>query len=277
MQDLDTLLTGATALAQQAAAAVLDIYRDHDVGVTYKADDSPLTRADLASHRIITRGLRTLTPDIPVISEESAHAPLQNADLNRMWIVDPLDGTKEFVKRNDEFSINIALVEDGIPRLGVVYAPVLRLIYRAAHGAGAFRCQVAEDGALTDCQSIAVRLLASPLAVAVSRSHGGARTDGFLSRLQAHYDTKLIVRGSALKPCLVAEGSADIYPRFGKTMSWDTAAPHCIVEEAGGLVRDLRGQPLRYDDPYARNPSFVVVGDDTLPWQEFLADEAERG
>jgi len=270
VRNLDTLLEGAIALARQAAAAVLDIYQDHDIGVTYKADDSPLTRADLASHRIITRGLATLTPDIPIVSEESAHEPLQDTDLNYLWIVDPLDGTKEFVKRNGEFSINIALVKEGIPILGVVYAPVLRLFYRAVRGAGVFRCH--EEG---DCFPVAVRPLGTPLKVAASRSHGGKRTDSFITHLQKAYNVELIVRGSALKPCLVAEGSADVYPRFGKTMSWDTAAPHCIVEEAGGLVHDLHGQPLRYDDPYARNPSFVVVGDAALPWQDFLSNERD--
>lgn len=270
MQDLDTLLEGAIALARQAAAAVLDIYQDHDIGVTYKADDSPLTRADLASHRIITSGLARLTPDIPIVSEESAHNPLRDTDLSRLWIVDPLDGTKEFVKRNDEFSINIALVEAGIPILGVVYAPVLRLFYQAVRSAGAFRCH--EDG---DCSAIKVRPLTTPLKVAASRSHGGQRTDSFIAHLQKAYDIEMIVRGSALKPCLVAEGSADIYPRFGKTMSWDTAAPHCIVEEAGGFVRDLHGQPLRYHDPYTPNPSFVVVGDTALPWQDFLSDKRD--
>jgi 3'(2'), 5'-bisphosphate nucleotidase len=270
VQDLNTFLQGAIALARQAAAAILDIYQDHDIGVTYKADDSPLTRADLASHRIITTGLTELTPDIPIVSEESAHHPLQDTDLSRLWIVDPLDGTKEFVKRNGEFSINIALVEQGIPILGVVYAPMLQLFYQAVRGAGVFRCH--ENGG---CVPIQVRPLATPLKVAVSRSHGGKRTDSFIAHLQNAYDIELIVRGSALKPCLVAEGNADIYPRFGKTMSWDTAAPHCIVEEAGGLVRDLHGQPLRYHDPYARNPSFVVVGDDALPWQDCLSEERD--
>lgn len=273
MQDPRYLLEPVIDLARQAARAILDIYQDSDLGVTYKADDSPLTRADLASHRIITQGLGALTPDIPIVSEESADTPLTDVDLSLVWIVDPLDGTKEFVKRNDEFAINIALVSEGVPILGVVYAPVLRLFYQAVRGAGAFRCH--EDA---PCQPIAVRRAAgTPLNMAVSRSHGGKRTDGFIRRLQEAYDVALIVRGSSLKPCLVAEGSADIYPRFGKTMSWDTAAPHCIVEEAGGLVRNLHGQPLRYDDPYIRNPSFVVCGDASLPWQTFLANEAEQG
>ena len=270
MQDPSDFLDSVTDLAKQAARAILDIYQDSDLGVTYKADASPLTRADLASHDIITRGLHELTPDIPIVSEESAHTPLVDVDLSRVWIVDPLDGTKEFVKRNGEFSINIALVQDGVPILGLVYAPVLQLFYWAVRDVGVFRCH--EDGT---CHPIAVRPLATPLKVAVSRSHGGKRTNGFIERLGNTYDLELIVRGSALKPCLVAEGSADLYPRFGKTMSWDTAAPHCIVAEAGGSVYDVSGAPLRYFDPYSRNPSFVVVGDTALPWQHFLSDERD--
>lgn len=256
-------------LAQQAAQAILDIYQDHDVGITYKEDESPLTRADLASHEIITHGLSQLTPDIPVVSEESRSQPDNIASSPQVWVVDPVDGTKEFIKRNGEFTVNIALVERGEPILGVVFAPVLNLYYQAIRGAGAQRCDIGKDSQMS-CSSLRVRPLATPLTVAASRSHGGKRTQKFLKKLGKAYDLTIHSRGSALKPCLVAEGSADIYPRFGKTMAWDTAAPQCIVEEAGGMFCDFQGRPLRYDDPHARNPSFVVYGDKNLPWQKFV-------
>lgn len=256
-------------LAQQAAAAILDIYQDYDVGITYKADNSPLTRADLASHNIITRGLSQLTPDIPVVSEESRSQPENMASSPQVWVVDPVDGTKEFIKRNDEFTVNIALVERGEPILGVVFAPVLNMYYQAIRGFGARRCELNEEHQMS-CKQVQVRPLATPLTVAASRSHSGKRTKKFLKKLGKAYDLEIYPRGSALKPCLVAEGSADVYPRFGKTMAWDTAAPQCIVEEAGGIVCDFQGRPLRYDDPHARNPSFIVYGDKTLPWQKFV-------
>lgn len=246
-------------IAEGAGDAIMAIYQQTDIATTTKADRSPLTEADLASHRHIVSQLMTLTPDIPVLSEESEHLPYAERQAwRRFWLVDPLDGTKEFIKRNGEFTVNIALIEAGKPVLGVVYAPVLKTTYSAAQGSGAYKEEAGESTTritVTEFSEGAER----SLQVVASRSHAGAETEAFLNQLRQHYPLEVISSGSSLKFCLVAEGRAQLYPRFGPTMEWDTAAAQCIVEEAGGVVHQLRTQtPLSYNKADLHNPHFMV-------------------
>jgi 3'(2'), 5'-bisphosphate nucleotidase len=264
--DLGHLLPGVLALAESAGAAIMEIYRDGDLGETRKQDDSPLTLADLASHRLIVRGLEELTPDIPILSEEEAAVPYaERAGWPRFWLVDPLDGTKEFIKRNGEFTVNIGLIEHGAPVLGVVYAPVLGVSYFAARGAGAFVRRGAET------LPISVRRMADgePVGVVASRSHADPRTAALIARLGDH---QCVSMGSSLKLCLVAEGAAHLYPRLGPTMEWDTAAAHAVVAQAGGTVSDLDGAELRYGKADLHNPEFYVChADHRQKLQELVA------
>jgi 3'(2'), 5'-bisphosphate nucleotidase len=252
-------------LARAAGAAIMDVYRE-DFDVEHKDDRSPLTKADLASHRIICEGLQRLTPDIPVLSEESAQLPWETRrEWRRYWLVDPLDGTREFVKRNGEFTVNIALIDEHLPVFGVVQTPALDELHWAAIGLGAFR----RDG--RDDVSLATRRPATvPLRVAASRSHLDERTASLLQRLG---DIESIGLGSSLKFCRIAEGRLDFYPRFGPTSEWDTAAAQVLVEAAGGCVLDLDGRPLRYNTKDSLlNPFFLVLGDPSLPWRTWLYD-----
>jgi 3'(2'), 5'-bisphosphate nucleotidase len=262
----DDLREGVIAVARDAARAILDVYgRDFDVD--HKADASPLTEADMAAHHCIVSGLKALTPDIPVLSEESAHAipAQQRLAWPRLWLVDPLDGTREFVKRNDEFCINIALVEDGVARFGLVLAPVGGTLWHGTPGAGAFRRD--HDGE----HAIATRRpAAAPLRVAASRSHPDPRTAELVRHLG---DIQAVTIGSALKFCLLAEGRMDVYPRFAPTSEWDTAAGQALVEAAGGAVLDPGGRPLRYNcRGTLLNGDFIALGDAALPWQSWLRD-----
>ncbi len=231
----------------------MEVYRGDGIGEISKADGSPLTLADLAAQRLIIEGLTRLTPDIPILSEESAVIPYAERERwKRFWLVDPLDGTKEFIKRNGEFTVNIALIENGEPVLGVVYAPALEVNYYAARGTGAFM-QRGDSAA----QSIRVksRSAGETLKVVASRTHSDARTEALLERLGEY---QCISMGSSLKLCLVAEGAAHFYPRLGPTMEWDTAAAHAVVNEAGGRVSDLNGDELHYNKVDLHNPEFFV-------------------
>jgi 3'(2'), 5'-bisphosphate nucleotidase len=251
-------------LAEAAGAAIMQVYaRDFDV--ESKADQSPLTEADLASHHLIVDGLRALTPDIPVLSEESsAIAWDMRRQWRRYWLVDPLDGTREFVKKNGEFTVNIALVEDGIAVFGVVHAPALGLTMHGTLGTGAF---VRDGGRDLPVQSR--RPAPSPLRVAASRSHLDARTAAALEKM-GEVETQGM--GSSLKFLRIAEGLVDVYPRFGPTSEWDTAAAQAVLEAAGGLLLRLDGTPLRYNTKESLlNPDFIALGDADLPWRLWLA------
>jgi len=239
-------------IARAAGAAILAVYAT-PFDVRRKADASPVTEADEKAEAIIVAGLRELDPDIPVVAEEEVskgHVP-ELGDC--FWLVDPLDGTKEFIGRNGEFTVNIALIEDGRPVLGVVYAPALGRLYAGAEGAGAF---VERDGARRDirCRSCP----AEGYNVVASRSHNDpAALDAFLAGRPV---ATLSNAGSSLKLCLIAEGTADLYPRLGPTMEWDIAAGHAIVNAAGGKVTCLDGSELRYGKGDFRNPYFVAAG-----------------
>ncbi|AGY60326.1 3'(2'),5'-bisphosphate nucleotidase CysQ [Gloeobacter kilaueensis] len=261
MSDLtvtQSLVEQVVDLAHRAGRAILEVYESPDLGVEYKADESPLTRADLASNRVITAGLAQLTPPVPILSEEAKQLPYEKRrSWNQFWLVDPLDGTKEFIKRNGEFTVNIALVEAGEPVAGVVHSPVLGTTYWAARGIGAFKIKA-------DGEEVPIRAgtaNANTFKAVASRSHAGPETEGFLERLGQIKPVETTSSGSSLKLCLVAEGSADLYPRYGPTMEWDTGAAHAVVTQAGGSVTDLKGVPLQYNKENLLNPYFVVLGD----------------
>ena len=261
--DLAALLPVTVQIAQTAGEKVMSIYNTADFSVEHKGDDSPLTAADLASHQHIVDALTALTPHIPILSEESASIPFsERSQWQTYWLVDPLDGTREFIKRNGEFSILIALVHAQKPILGVVHAPALAETWFAAQGQGAFKHTQGNT------QTIQTRPTPCPIKVMGSKSHRDAIMPQFLANIGAHdYD----VMGSILKACLVAEGSADLYPRLGLTSEWDTAAAQIIVEEAGGYMTRTDMQPMLYNTGESLlNPYFFVFGRDYHDWSQYL-------
>jgi 3'(2'), 5'-bisphosphate nucleotidase len=263
MQDLAGLCGAVAALARRAGAEILRVYSGA-FAVQTKADGSPLTQADRASHDTIVAGLAALTPGVPVVSEESSAAAFEERrGWPHFWLVDPLDGTREFVKRNGEFTVNIALIAGTEPVLGVVHTPVWNLTHYAAAGTGAFRAQgeaVPEPLRVRDYRG-------GPATVVASRSHGSAAVAEFLARLKAAQgDYTTLELGSALKVCLVAEGAADVYPRLGPTWEWDTAAAQCVLEVAGGRLHDLEGRRLRCNTPTLLNPWFIASGAGDYDW-----------
>ena len=265
------LLDAVRRIADAAARRILRVYHS-PFEVARKADESPLTEADLASHRTIVEGLEGLSPSLPVLSEESADEVdfATRVGWTRYWLVDPLDGTKDFVKRNGEFTVNVALIERHAPVLGVVAAPVTGVCYAAGRGLGARRYD--PDGATS---VLRVRTpAAKPWRVAASRSHLDRRTEAFIRNLGP---SERVSIGSSLKFCLLAEGGVDVYPRFGPTCEWDTAAAQCVVEQAGGRVTDLGLEPLRYNTGESLlNPYFLAFGDPSVDWRGFLPGEARR-
>jgi 3'(2'), 5'-bisphosphate nucleotidase len=253
-------------IATAAGDKILEVYASDDFSVEAKADDSPLTKADLASHEHIATSLKILTPDIPVLSEESQNVTYrERSKWSRFWLVDPLDGTKEFIKRNGEFTVNIALVENGKVVLGVVHTPALGVTYFAARGEGAFKQENGSIQAITAREEIE-----DTLEVVASRSHAGPETQTLLENLAKDYQVNLVSKGSALKLCLVAEGAAHFYPRLGPTMEWDTAAAQCVVEEAGAVVTDVQGDKLKYNKENLLNPFFMVSSVGGNWWQQYL-------
>lgn len=270
MKSMQELLPAIIDIAEQAGAAIMPFYC-HDCVTVAKQDQSPLTEADLAAHRLIVARLAAISA-LPVLSEESVQLPWQERrKWTRYWLVDPLDGTKEFLKSNGEFSVNIALIEEGRPVLGVVHAPALQRTYYAARGLGAFR---------RDQDKVPQPIHVSPKAdgpwrVVGSRSHCDSRTDAFLAALG---EVELVPMGSSLKFCVLAEGGADLYPRLGPTSEWDTAAAQCVVEQAGGEVLQVLDDglvPLRYNAKESLlNPDFIACAARSPAWMAFFAGGA---
>ncbi len=255
-------------IAVAAGQRILEIYNT-DFTVENKDDKSPLTAADMASHEAIVHGLRNISTDIPVLSEESSGLDWQKRKGWRTyWLVDPLDGTKEFIRKNGEFTVNIALIRDHRPVLGCVYVPVSGTLYCGIEGTGAYRQDAAGRVDIHTRKTDTGRL-----AVAGSRSHGSEAQQRFMQQLE---NAETMAIGSSLKFCLVAEGKVDIYPRFGPTSEWDTAAAQCVVEQAGGLVTDLEFRTLLYNHKESiLNPHFLVIGDPEFDWRPYLADTGE--
>jgi len=241
-------------IAEQAGQAILAVYQQDNAAfnITGKADDSPLTAADLAAHQLIVKALTALTPELPILSEEAADISWDiRQRWQRYWLVDPLDGTKEFIKRNGEFTVNIALIDNGEPVLGVIHAPVLAKTYYAAKGEGAFLKQQTTVIPIKANTTSAKQLVK----VVGSRSHPSPDLAGYLAQFAQH---EMVPVGSSLKFCLVAEGSADVYPRFGPTMQWDTGAGHIIALEAGATVSFDGIASKVYQRENLRNPNFIV-------------------
>jgi 3'(2'), 5'-bisphosphate nucleotidase len=262
--DLEVLIEPVVALATEAGHAILEVYAT-DFAVQSKDDDSPLTKADLAAHRCIVDGLRKLTPDLPIISEESGLPDFdERRRWARYWLIDPLDGTREFVNRNDEFTVNIALIEDHRAILGVVHVPVQGKTYTGCVGLGA-QCRQGDDAPVPIRVADASH---TPVRVVGSRSHRGTSLDAFLAAL-GEYD--MVPMGSSLKFCVVATGDADVYPRLGPTSEWDTAAAQAVVEQAGGSVVTLDGRPMKYNEKdRILNPYFLVIGAADRDWLALL-------
>jgi len=260
------LIDPIVALAGQAGDAILEVYAS-DFDVQSKGDESPLTQADLASNRQIVSGLAEMTPDLPVISEETGLPTYgERSKWPTYWLIDPLDGTREFVNRNGEFTVNIALIADGRPVFGVVHVPVQGKTYVGCEGHGA---ELRADGEQPKPIHVAQNS-AQPVRVVGSRSHRGASLDAFIENLG---DCDLVPMGSSLKFCVVAEGGADIYPRLGPTSEWDTAAAQAVVEQAGGTVVTLDGKPMKYNQKEEiLNPHFMVIGATDRDWLALLPD-----
>lgn len=271
--NLEKLLDPVREIATQAGNVIMDVYR-LPFEVDEKSDGSPVTLADRGAHDVIARGLAELTPELPLLSEESAPGAADGRlGWRRFWLVDPLDGTREFVNRNGEFTVNIALVDDGVPVLGVVHTPARGLTHAAARGAGAERSEGGRSAPVR-CRPF------NPEAVCMvaSRSHAGPAVAAYRENLErevARVDSTSM--GSALKICLVAEGVADIYPRLGPTSEWDTAASHAVLTEAGGRLTDVHGRELAYNKESLLNPWFLAIGDPSHDWLRYLPLDAFEG
>jgi len=262
--DLENLCYKIVHIARLAGEKILEIYNS-EYTIEHKKDNTPLTTADLTADKIICDALKELTPDIPILSEESAHIPFATRkQWPRYWLIDPLDGTREFIKRNGEFTVNIALIDNHQSILGVINAPVLNTDYYAWKGGKSYKKTPS-----TKAQIINVRPADNHnLVIAGSRSHASDKLRAYLTKLG---DVELLSVGSSLKSCMVAEGSVDLYPRLGLTSEWDTAAAHCIVEEAGGYITQTDGSDLLYNTKDCLlNPEFFVFGDKQIPWKTFL-------
>ena len=263
-------LDDVCAIVREAGTAIMRVYDGPDFDVRMKSDDSPLTAADLAAHEVIVAGL-TRIAELPVLSEESdAIAWSVRRSWNRYWLVDPLDGTKEFVGRNGEFTVNVALIDGGVPVMGVVYVPVTGVLYAGTRDAGGRTAWVEDADGRRPISTRGVD--SSALTVVGSRRHGSDALEALVGRLGRHFGSvDMTSMGSSLKICLVAEGRADLYPRLAPTCEWDTAAAQGVLEAAGGRVVGPDFQPLRYntkDD--LLNPDFYVMGDTGLDWADLL-------
>lgn len=270
MQDVNKhpIFQALQKIIHDAADVIMDIYQRADLGIEQKNDDSPVTAADLAAHNVILAGLQTLTPDIPVLSEEGVVTFEERSQWPMLWIVDPLDGTKEFIKRNGEFSINIALVENGAPILGMVYLPTTTEGYFGVTSAwkdlpiGAIKWKGDEY------ESINVREPREPIIAMTSRSHGPALPVDLKNTLKNAYEqVRELPKGSSIKGCRIAEGIADLHLRRGPTSEWDTAAQQAIIEAAGGMLVTPQGKPFRYNQRETLlNGHFFVCGAEIAPY-----------
>ncbi len=248
----NSLLRGVIEIVREAGLAAMVVYRSDDFGTVYKSDNSPLTLADKSANNIIVKGLQALTPNIPIISEESPEIiPPERGTLSTIWLVDPIDGTKEFIDKTDNFTVNVGLVKDGTPVLGVVYAPAKRLLYYGILGQGAWK-QLDDKPR----EEISAKAIQRPKRIAVSRSHKNAATRGYLKGVGEH---QLVELGSSLKLCYVADGTVDLYPRLGSSMEWDMAAADAVVRAAGGTVIAYDTKlPIAYNKADLHNPDFIA-------------------
>jgi len=276
--DLQALLPGllpeVRRIAIEAGEKIMEVY-EAGFDIETKSDDSPVTTADLAANTHIEQELGRLSTEFPVLSEESAHVSFEERKArDTYWLVDPLDGTKEFINRHDSFTVNIALIHENKSILGVIYAPALRMNYFACKGHGSFK----QKGKIVSAETKAIRTRQIPENAAIfvgSRSHTGSAMQSFLDKFQADRgDYDLQSMGSSLKMCMVAEGLADLYPRLWLTSEWDTAAAHCILDEAGGKIVQTDMSPLLYNTKDSLlNPYFFAIGDNDIAWNSYLPGE----
>ncbi|ELO1774662.1 3'(2'),5'-bisphosphate nucleotidase CysQ, partial [Vibrio fluvialis] len=267
-KDLSHLLPDVISIARSAGQLILDIYENKSYESYTKSDETPVTSADLAAHKLVVERLSELTPDIPVLSEEAANISLTTRETwQRYWLVDPLDGTQEFIARSGDFATIIALVENNRPVMGVVYGPVSGVTYYAYSGKGAWKIPDMSESLRIETHKH--ELPGQSIAIAISRRQDINR---ITNRLSSQWNYELVPLGSAaLKACLVAEGAVDCYLRLGPTGEWDTAATQCIVEEAGGRILSTQLEPLSYNErDTLENPNFIVLGDADLPWDKIL-------
>ncbi len=235
----------------------MDAYANRVANVRNKEDSTPVTEADLAAHRVLISELAPLIDGCPVVSEEDLASQMQRQGKGLFWLIDPLDGTKEFIARNGQFTVNIALIEDSRSVLGVVYAPAIDALYWGGAGLGAYRCVRSKTTPI----KVSANSAANILRVVASKSHLNEATQSFIEHLG---EVSLVQAGSSLKFCRIAEGEADIYPRLASTCEWDTAAAQAVLEGAGGEVVNLQGQPLRYGKADVLNPSFIATRDKSI-------------
>lgn len=265
-----TTLEDILNIAQQAGAAIVEIYEASEaVQVDIKSDDSPITAADRAAHKIIEAALQQRYPDIPVFSEESGGIAFADREhWQEFWLVDPLDGTKEFINRTGEFTVNIALVQQGEPTLGVVTVPLKQEGYIGAKGAGAYKVDNAGQWNAISTRNVSDE----QLVVVGSRRHGAEALDALVQKFETRFaSVDSTNMGSSLKFCLIAEGKADIYPRLALTSEWDTAAAQAVLMEAGGAVIDIEFNPLKYNKGESvLNPFFYAYGDSNFDWQGLI-------
>ncbi|MGV1719922.1 3'(2'),5'-bisphosphate nucleotidase CysQ [Vibrio furnissii] len=267
-KDLSHLLPDVISIARSAGQLILEIYEKKSYEAFTKSDETPVTSADLAAHKLVVERLSELTPDIPVLSEEAANISLTTRETwQRYWLVDPLDGTQEFIARSGDFATIIALVENNRPVMGVVYGPVSGVTYYAYSGKGAWKIPDMSESLRIETHTH--ELPGQSIAIAISRRQDINR---ITNRLSSQWNYELVPLGSAaLKACLVAEGAVDCYLRLGPTGEWDTAATQCIVEEAGGRILSTQLEPLSYNErDTLENPNFIVLGDANLPWDQIL-------
>tara|TARA_R110000824_G_scaffold336_9_gene2230 strand:+ start:28111 stop:28917 length:807 start_codon:yes stop_codon:yes gene_type:complete len=261
------LLNSVKSISREAGNAILEVYnREGSIKYVYKDDHSPLTEADLAANKIITKALKELQADIPILSEESVDIDWdERRQWSKYWLVDPLDGTKEFIKGNGEFTVNIALIDNHVPVLGVVYVPVKNILYAGSSELGAFK----ETDGVSKAINVKHTSLEECAKIVASRSHRGTELDAWLDKVKSKFgEIELLSMGSSLKICLVAEGKADIYPRLALTSEWDTAAAQAILEAAGGTLTDAAFNLYRYNlKENILNPYFFAIGDKSFDWQ----------
>ena len=254
----DELINSVKSIGVEAGSAIMDVYHtDYDIQI--KTDNSPVTEADKKANTIISNKLNQLTPDIPILSEEGRNIPFsERENWTSFWLIDPLDGTKEFIKKNDEFTVNIALIENGRPIFGVVYAPALDLLYWGEVGEGAYK----KSGDSAEVKINILVELNSPVLVAGSRSHPSERMNAFMGQFK---ESEVRPMGSSLKVCLVADGSVHLYPRLGPTMEWDTGAAHAILKASGGeAIIHGTNEPLRYNKENLLNPEFIASSSNVI-------------
>jgi 3'(2'), 5'-bisphosphate nucleotidase len=267
-KDLSHLLPSIIEVARSAGQLILDIYEKKEYEEFVKSDETPVTSADLAAHKFIEEKLSELTPDIPVLSEEAADISLEKrSQWSQYWLVDPLDGTQEFIARSGDFATIIALIENNKPVMGVVYGPVSGVTYYAYEGKGAWK--IPEMSESVRIKTLTHEVDYQTISIAISRRQNINR---ITDRMSSAWNYDLVPLGSAaLKACLVAEGAVDCYLRLGPTGEWDTAATQCIVQEAGGRILSTQLEPLSYNERETlENPNFIVLGDESLPWDDIL-------